>query len=295
MGIALVYEDDKFLRANPFGKPILASTLRARVEAGKKRQSVPSSVSTGKSQASPGAGAEEKPAKAPRKSRKSQAVKATFEAGNSAFSPALGGAVHDAASTVDEGAAGPLAPSAPVAPVTPQLPVQFDLLGDAVDATGKPLNVEDEEAIAMRREAVPYGKICNLFNQNCKSLPSVKPPAQWSHRRKHDVMMRWREHPSLEFWEKFFQSVEISDFLSGRASSFRGSFDWLMNATNFLKINEGNYSNRGGSAKLFGGGNSNFKVGTYGDHDVAEGMPWSPKSASSTPPSAETSKTGADK
>lgn len=259
MELPLVYEDEKYLRANPFGKPILASTLRARSEAGKKRQSVPTKSA-------------EPVAKSTKKGKKARSV---------VYVDGLPGERGATEVGIPEISVAAVQPEPKSTSTALQIPMQFDLLGDFT-GIGVDGGEEKEQSASMRREAVPYTKIGNLFNLHCKSSPSVLATTQWSARRKHDVMMRWREKPDLEFWEKFFQNVELSDFLAGRVNQFRAKFDWLMNASNFLKINEGNYTNHGGSNKLFGGGNSNFKVGTYGDHDVGEGMPWSSKPSTDT-------------
>lgn len=49
---------------------------------------------------------------------------------------------------------------------------------------------------------------------------------------------------TLEFWQAYWQQVAESDFLTGRATSWKASFDWLTNKTNFVKVLEGNYSNK---------------------------------------------------
>jgi hypothetical protein len=49
---------------------------------------------------------------------------------------------------------------------------------------------------------------------------------------------------SLDFWEAYWQQVSQSDFLTGKAGSWKASFDWLTNKTNFVKVVENNYSNR---------------------------------------------------
>ena len=44
-----------------------------------------------------------------------------------------------------------------------------------------------------------------------------------------------------------------SDFLSGRAKSFKAGFDWIFKPANLQKILEGNYDNRDNSAQKFAG------------------------------------------
>jgi hypothetical protein len=105
-----------------------------------------------------------------------------------------------------------------------------------------------DESPPERRSAdfcVPYEKIRQAFIDLCPSLPAPKESAKWSGSRKRNVRARWKEYPSIEFWEDYFNSVEESEFLSGRVTRWRADFDWLMKPSNFEKVLEGKYSNRG--------------------------------------------------
>jgi len=104
-----------------------------------------------------------------------------------------------------------------------------------------------EEVAAKRPDRCPYAQIVANYNLTCISLPKC---SQLSEGRK--IMIRARfvqaDCPADAFLA-FFQKVEASDFLTGRsATEFRASFDWLFNASNFVKITEGNYDNRGTSS-----------------------------------------------
>ncbi|HRV02796.1 MAG TPA: hypothetical protein P5539_13965 [Mesotoga sp.] len=105
-----------------------------------------------------------------------------------------------------------------------------------------------DESPPERRSAdfcAPYEKIRQAFIDLCPSLPAPKESAKWSGSRKRNVRARWKEYPSIEFWEDYFNSVEESEFLSGRVTRWRADFDWLMKPSNFEKVLEGKYSNRG--------------------------------------------------
>ena len=105
-----------------------------------------------------------------------------------------------------------------------------------------------DESPPERRSAdlcVPYEKIRQAFIDLCPSLPAPKESAKWSGSRKRNVRARWRQYPSIEFWEDYFNRVEESEFLSGRVTRWRADFDWLMKPSNFEKVLEGKYSNRG--------------------------------------------------
>ncbi len=92
--------------------------------------------------------------------------------------------------------------------------------------------------------AVPYELIRRAFIDLCPSLPAPKESGLWSQARKRLIRCRWKEYPSLEFWEDYFNKVESSDFLSGRVTRWRADFDWLMKPSNFEKVLEGKYANR---------------------------------------------------
>jgi hypothetical protein len=89
---------------------------------------------------------------------------------------------------------------------------------------------------------VPYKFIVDKFNELCTSLPQI---LKLTDSRKRIVKSRWKElGDNKESFIEFFQRVEDSDFLSGRAKDWTASFDWIMKASNFPKILEGNYDNR---------------------------------------------------
>jgi hypothetical protein len=58
---------------------------------------------------------------------------------------------------------------------------------------------------------------------------------------------RWKEsdkRQNLEWWQRFFEHINQSDFLTGRNGSWGACcFDWIMKQENFVKILEGNYDN----------------------------------------------------
>ena len=91
----------------------------------------------------------------------------------------------------------------------------------------------------------PIQKIQELFNRICTSLPQI---GGIEGSRLDRVKGRWKRHPDLEWWERFFVTVETSDWLTGRHPDCRKpnwcSFDWITKPANFTKISEGNYVNR---------------------------------------------------
>jgi uncharacterized protein YdaU (DUF1376 family) len=91
----------------------------------------------------------------------------------------------------------------------------------------------------------PHEVIINLYNELLPELPGVKVITD---KRKNILKARWREdekRQNIEFWERFFKYVRTSDFLMGKSGAWQASFEWLVNSTNFVKVIEGNYENRG--------------------------------------------------
>jgi phage replication O-like protein O len=88
---------------------------------------------------------------------------------------------------------------------------------------------------------VPYKEIKDLFNDTCKSLPSI---VVLSDTRKNQIRQRWGKFKKIELWQDLFERAEESEFLSGRSGKWGGCcFDWLIKETNMIKVLEGNYDN----------------------------------------------------
>lgn len=114
-------------------------------------------------------------------------------------------------------------------------------------------NEDDFKKVPPRKpekDLIPYGDIVNLFNEICVGLPSVQ---TFPDSRKSLLRARWNENvkrQSLDYWRKYFTYVQACDHLAGRTEPREGkrvwvaTFDWILNATNFAKIIEGNYANR---------------------------------------------------
>ena len=59
--------------------------------------------------------------------------------------------------------------------------------------------------------------------------------------RLRSLKVRVKENPDIAFWEDYFARVKSSDFLSGRASDWRATIDWVLSPTNMDKVLDGNY------------------------------------------------------
>lgn len=98
----------------------------------------------------------------------------------------------------------------------------------------------------------PCQGICDLWNSVCVSLPKI---AKLTEARKKKIKTRLDEfgcqpEEYLATAEALFRRVQASDFLTGRRTEWKASFDWLFdNGKNWVKVAEGNYDNNKGGVK----------------------------------------------
>ncbi len=96
-------------------------------------------------------------------------------------------------------------------------------------------------------EGKPPDTIAKLFNDTCKSLPSVTLPL--SKKRTEKVQSLKQRHSDQDL-EKAFLKAEQSDFLKGNnPRKWRMTFDWLIKDDNLQKVLEGSYDNPSGTKK----------------------------------------------
>jgi len=95
--------------------------------------------------------------------------------------------------------------------------------------------------IPKQEDRINYNEIKDVFNSLCLGLPSIK---LITDKRKKLINARQKDF-SLETIGDVFRLASKSDFLNGgSANGFTASFDWLLNASNFIKVLEGNYNNK---------------------------------------------------
>lgn len=90
-------------------------------------------------------------------------------------------------------------------------------------------------------------------------LPSAPRVKIWSKTRRQWLDARIAERRragkpanTVDYWRRFFNEVKASDFLSGRSSDFVADLEWLLRASNFVKVIEGRYMNRRDRARTNG-------------------------------------------
>ena len=107
---------------------------------------------------------------------------------------------------------------------------------------------KEEESKEKKSIKYPYQGICDLWNSICVSLPKI---AKLTEARKQKIRSRLDEFGCQpEEWlttvETLFKRVQASDFLTGRKTDWKASFDWVFdNGKNWVKVTEGNYDNKG--------------------------------------------------
>lgn len=96
----------------------------------------------------------------------------------------------------------------------------------------------DEEETLPEFENPLYKQIAKLYNGTCTSLPKV---TTISSARERAIKSRLKEFTVKQF-QTLFRKAQASKFLTGKnKNNWRANFDWLMNATNFAKVLDGNY------------------------------------------------------
>lgn len=95
----------------------------------------------------------------------------------------------------------------------------------------------------------PHQQIIALYHEHLPANPRIK---VWGKDRAASLQARWREDPKRqdpEYWARFFRHCAASRFLTGRADGngrpFLPGLEWLVKASNFAKIIEGRYHERG--------------------------------------------------
>lgn len=134
--------------------------------------------------------------------------------------------------------------------------------------------VKESKVKERKEKKYPYQGICDLWNSTCVSLPKVM---KLTERRKQKIECRLDEfgvQPEqwLETAENLFKRVQASDFLTGRSANkqnWAASFDWFFeNSSNWVKVSEGNYDNKGVRSPQSG---SNSSIGLLGVGEFLDG------------------------
>ncbi|MDO5293341.1 MAG: phage replisome organizer N-terminal domain-containing protein [bacterium] len=103
---------------------------------------------------------------------------------------------------------------------------------------------KEEDKDKNKKESINYQQIADMYNDTCISFPRLK---SLSDNRKKAIKARLHKY-SIEDMQEVFTKAEASDFMKGSNNrNWTANFDWMMKDSNFVKILEGNYDNKGGS------------------------------------------------
>lgn len=119
---------------------------------------------------------------------------------------------------------------------------QYSIGKDSIveDSIGKD-RIEGERACTRETVRSKAQAIVDLFNELCPSLSKV---TVLSTCREKAITARLREF-TVEQFTTVFKKAEASKFLTGQnGKAWRANFDWLINASNFVKVLDGNYDDR---------------------------------------------------
>jgi len=89
-----------------------------------------------------------------------------------------------------------------------------------------------------------HQSIIDAYHSCCPSLPRVE---SWNETSQRVLTARWREkreRQEIEWWERYFRRVNLSDFLTGRVKDFVATLNWLIGPKNMEKVLNGAYDNR---------------------------------------------------
>lgn len=99
-------------------------------------------------------------------------------------------------------------------------------------------------ASRQEKDRTPYAALLAIYHD---ALPQLRRTKVLTDVRRSLLRARWREHPDLDYWRRFFAYVGESDFLTGRCepvngrAPFEADLEWLVRPTNYAKVVEGKY------------------------------------------------------
>lgn len=113
-----------------------------------------------------------------------------------------------------------------------------------------------------KRDNAFFERVKDEFNSVCVSLPTVKLLTDTRKRRIHKARSTLKD---VSFTD-FFKRVEKSDFLTGKETEWRASFDWIFKPENLTKILEGNYDNKPNKrGSVYSANGASFDVSKFED------------------------------
>lgn len=103
-----------------------------------------------------------------------------------------------------------------------------------------PYGEENINNKSLSNDSLLFVGVREKFIQICKDLRPPREAGVWTSARKKTIAAA---KMSLEEWEQLFKAVSESDFLCGKKTDWKASFDWIIKPANRQKILEGTYRN----------------------------------------------------
>lgn len=129
--------------------------------------------------------------------------------------------------------------------VTAQLPPVTFCYTEIEKEKEKDIDIDTDTEESSERGKKPHetivSQVVDLFNEVCVSFPKVKKITD----KRVKLIKTLLKNSNMAEITEVFHKAEESDFLKGRKSNWKASFDWIMNTNNFVKVLEGNYDNKG--------------------------------------------------
>ena len=108
--------------------------------------------------------------------------------------------------------------------------------------------VPEERHKAASAACEPVEQLMSAWNELAASCGLASVRAVNGPRRRA-VVLRWRDHPDMEWWRSALGTIPTTPFLCGHnGNGWRASFDWLMKPGNADRVAEGSYANGNGLA-----------------------------------------------
>ena len=106
------------------------------------------------------------------------------------------------------------------------------------------VNESYHESSTTPRPPINYERVQKLFNEKCISLPPI---AKMTDKRKQSIMARVREY-GIESIDTVIDNASKSKFMAGdNQRNWVATFDWIIKPSNYIKVLEGNYLDKGGN------------------------------------------------
>ena len=123
-----------------------------------------------------------------------------------------------------------------------------DASNPAADAPEPGITRKNQKHKGDKPPPCPHDEIIKIYHE---TLPTLRRVREWNTQRKKLLKQRWAEKPerqNLDYWRRYFEYVNKSDFLTGRVNgtgdrkSFTADLEWLIRPQNFVKVVEGKYN-----------------------------------------------------